>query len=219
VSRLVVLGASGLIGAEVCRRGVEAGASVVGVSRSARPPGLGDEWADRVRWIAANVFETAAWNRHLPGCAGVVHAIGIIRERRREGVTFERMNGDSAIVAGREAEAAGVPRFVFISAAAKPPLVADSYITAKARAEAALSRMELEATLMRPAFAVGSRRPETVAAGVAFAAAVRLPLVGRAIRDLRALPVAVIARCAVRAALEPGHGGVLDVDAIERLGR
>jgi len=61
------------------------------------------------------VARATAWVR------GVIHCVGIIRERAAQGVTFERFNGEAAINVAREAQAAGVGRFVFLSAAQRRP--------------------------------------------------------------------------------------------------
>jgi len=42
-------------------------------------------------------------------------------ETPASGVTFERLNGDSAIITALEAERAGVETYVFLSAAVAPP--------------------------------------------------------------------------------------------------
>lgn len=65
------------------------------------------------------------------------------------GVTLERLNSDSAILTALEAERAGVDRFVYVSSSNKPPLVRDAYITARRRAERAITDLDIEAVVPR----------------------------------------------------------------------
>ncbi|HEV2147755.1 MAG TPA: NAD-dependent epimerase/dehydratase family protein [Longimicrobiaceae bacterium] len=217
MAKLLVMGGNGFIGAEVCRAAAAGGHEAVAVGRSGRPP-IDAPWTDRVRWVAADVFRPAAWTEHLAGCDAVVHCIGIVREHPERGVTFERMNGDSAVRVADAAERAGVAAMVYLSASAKPPLLAESYLSAKRRAEAEVLGSPFRGVVLRPGFVYGPRRRISQAAGVLLRAAARVPIVGGAARAVRPLAVERVARAALRAALDPGVRGVLDIDAIEALG-
>lgn len=147
---LLVTGGSGFIGRRVCKRAVDAGHSVTSVSRSGEPTGVGcGPWTDSVEWVAADVFAPHDWRDALTTVDCAVHAIGTISESPDAGVTLERLNGDSAILAALEAERAGVDRFVYISSSNKPPLVRDAYITARRRAERAIDDLDLETVIPR----------------------------------------------------------------------
>lgn len=215
--KLLVLGANGLIGGEVCRAAVAAGAEVVGVSRSGPPKGS-DSWAERMTWIQADALEPAHWRAHLAGCEAVVHSIGILRERPAEGATFSRINGDTAILAADEAERAGVPTFAFISAALVPPGVSRAYLEHKRRAERYLLTRSLRPLVLRPSLVYGARRPLSMGLGRAWEAAQRLPLAPRAVpASLRPLPVERLARAVLEGVRRPVVRGVLGVADIERL--
>lgn len=158
--KLVVFGGNGFIGRRVCRRAVEAGHEVTSVARSGPPPAewRGD-WAGDVRWLAADVFAPQEWRSALNGADAVVHSIGIADESPKKGVTFERVNGDSAIITALESERAGADQFVFVSSATTPPLVRDAYLTAKRRAEGAISDLDLTTTVLRPGAVYGPDQP------------------------------------------------------------
>lgn len=216
-AKILVLGGSGLIGGELCRQAAERGHVVVGLSRGGAPDSEAP-WTERVHWVAADALQPEQWREHLRGCTAVAHCIGIVRERPARGVTFQRVNGDSAILAGREAQAAGVQRFVFVSASAKPPLLGEGYITAKRRAEQELRELDLTTVVLRPGMVSGPRRPASLLADAALRVGMRVPGVDRLAAGFRPLPVRTVARCALRAALEPTIGGTLDIDDIQRLG-
>lgn len=215
--KLLVTGGNGFIGREVCRLAVEAGHEVVGLGRRGRPAGSA-AWMSRVTWAAADVLEPAAWRAHLAGCGAVVHCVGIVFERPERGVTFERMNGDAAVVAAREAEAAGVDAFVFLSASEKPPFLRDAYITAKRRAEEAVLGRDLRGVVLRPGLVYGPGRAPSVPVAMLMRLGMHVPGVRGLVLPNRPLPVETVARAAVRAAAASSFGGVLDVDAIEQLG-
>jgi len=215
--RVLVTGANGFIGSEVCRRGVEAGHTVLGLARRGRPPRAGG-WAGDVAWVRGDVLSPEGWRSHLAGCDAVIHCVGIIRENARKQATFERINGDSAITAAEEAERAGVGAFVFISASAQPPGVGAGYLRAKRRAEARIQELRPRAVIVRPGFVYGAGRLPSLPAAAVIQLATYLPLVGAAARGSRPLAVATVARATLRAAAGADVRGVLDVDAIERMG-
>lgn len=155
---LLVTGGNGFIGQRVCERAVRAGHGVTSVSRSGQPGDVG-AWAADVRWLAADVFDPGAWRSVLPDIDCVVHSIGIIAERPGAGVTFERVNGDSAVLVALEAERAGVDRFVYISSSTKPPLVRDAYIDARRRAESAITDLDMEVVVPRFGPVYGDDQP------------------------------------------------------------
>jgi len=147
---LVVFGGNGFIGRHVCRRAVRDGHDVRSIARSGPPaPAHRESWAKAVTWHAADVFSPQDYRHVLAGADAVVHSIGIIEESPDEGVTFERVNGDSAIITALESERAGVGRFVYISSVARPPTVREAYITARRRAERAIADLDMTTPVLR----------------------------------------------------------------------
>lgn len=157
---LLVTGGNGFIGRAVCRLAVADGHDVTSVARSG-PPSAAHRgpWADDVEWVAADVFAPHEWRDRLAGVDAVVHAIGIISEAPKRGVTFERVNGDAGILTALESERAGVDRFVYVSSSTKPPLVRDAYLTAKRRAERAIADLDVETVVLRPGPVYGPAQP------------------------------------------------------------
>lgn len=206
---ICVLGGSGHIGREICRLAVAMGHRVVSVSRRGRPR-LDQPWLEGVEWISADVGDPSAWRDHLPGCEALVYCVGIAREDPVAGQTFERLHIEAADRAAREAEQAGVPTFVYLSASTPPAAVAEAYLTTKHRAEQKLEERDLDLAILRPALVYGGGALE--AADLRFAA-VDADEPGR-----RALPREKVAIAALRAALEPETTGIFEVDDIDHLG-
>jgi len=147
---LLVTGGNGFIGRRVCRRAVAAAHEVTSVARSGPPaPAHRGPWAESVEWLSADVFAPDTWRDALESVDVVVHSIGTLSEAPSEGVTLERLNGDSAVLVALEAERAGVDRFVYVSSSNKPPRVRDAYLEARRRAEAAIADLSMTVPVPR----------------------------------------------------------------------
>jgi nucleoside-diphosphate-sugar epimerase len=166
------------------------------------------------------VFEPDTWRDLLEGADAVVHSIATLREAPAQGVTFDRVNAESAVLVADEAVDAGVEGFVFLSVRDKPPVVPAAFLTAKRRAEREITDRHpgLRTVTLRPNLVFGPRRRgsasiagvlEHLPAGVAG---------GYAERDGRPLPVELVAAAAVHAALTPTLSGTLTVPQIADLG-
>jgi uncharacterized protein YbjT (DUF2867 family) len=214
--RLIVTGGDGFIGRHVCRIAVAQGHQVVSIARAGRGDVQGD-WANSVEWVAANVLQPETWRDRLQGADAVIHCVGIMREHPRTGETYERINDDSTEIVAWEAEHAGVPRFVFLSADTPKQLVPDRFIEAKRRAEQSLRRSQLRESVLRPAFVYGDERPATMVGARLLQAAGHVPGLHDLIHPNRPLRVEQVALAAVRAATDEGYEGVISIDNIEYL--
>ncbi len=212
MARLLVTGASGFIGRAVCSLAAERGHEAVAVSRSGAPA---DAHPD-VEWFAADVFDPEEWRDTLDGVDAVVHSVGIIEEHPDEGITLERLNGDSAILVGEEAVEAGVPAIVFLSASVKPPGADEAYLTAKRRAERALTDLPIRSVALRPGPVHGDGQPHfPEAVDTVFSVLDSLPGAA-ALGGVRPLAVETVARAALDCALDPDREGVIDVETMAR---
>ena len=217
--KIVVIGGNGFIGAQICRMAVETRHQVISLSQSGRRGGNG-AWAKVVDWAQADIFEPANWRTYLRDADAVIDCVGIAFETPKKGLTFARMNGDSAILASQVAAEMKVGSFVFISAAPEAAVVLPyAYLDSKQRAEAAIQKAHAHWAVLRPGFVYGWGRPWTVLPGKALRFMTKLPLVKSQLEALRPLPVEIVASAALRAAIEPNLGGILDVPMIDRLGR
>ena len=214
-NKLLVTGGNGFIGAEVCKTAVKQGYEVIGVARSGAPD-LDEPWVEEVTWVSANALEPDTWREHLKGCDGVVHAIGILKEQPDKGVTFGRINGDTAIIAAEEAAKAGVGAFVYVSASTTPPTVDKAYLEQKRRAEAEIVKQNLRAVILRPSLIYGPRRPLSNIVGRALEVAQKIPGVPQ---EDSPMSVETLAEAAVSAVKQSNIEGILDIEAIEALGK
>ena len=204
MSRLLVVGGSGFIGRAICRQAVAAGHEVRSVSRSGQPTDVDERWVEAVEWTSADLFSPHTWRDRLRGVDAVVHSVGIAHENPQEGITYERVNGDSAIITALEAERAGVDTFVFLSSAVKYPTARRAYLRAKRRAERAVEPLNLETVVLRPGPVYGPGQPHFPApfnSLCRFVAAID-PLADR-LGESRPISVDRVASVTVESALDP----------------
>lgn len=213
---LVVAGGSGFVGRHVCRFAISIGHDVIGLSRRGRPE-TGEPWEEGVEWHRGDVLAPETWRTKfdLGSCDAAIAALGTTRPSPDDGETFERFNRDAVVQFADVARDAAMPTFVLLSAASRPPGIAEGYLEAEREAESRILEMGFERrAVLRSPPAYGAERPTSVAA---------IPLLRSLGGDdsgseLEPIPVEQIAIALLRAALEPDVEGVLSAEEVADLG-
>lgn len=148
-------GATGFVGRSLVRELLRRGWTVRCLARDA-DKARRTLPADGVEVIRGDVFERAAMEELADGAGAMIHLIGIRRERRREGVTFERMHVDATARALEAAGGAGVRRYLHMSALGTRPGGASEYHRTKWRAEGLVRDSGLDWTIFRPSLIHGA---------------------------------------------------------------
>ena len=117
--RIGLLGASGFLGAHVCRRGRSGEVDVVPIAgpRVDRQPHAGAETVAR-RWVAANGDAFDSLCTRLAGFDVVINAAGMAAPRSADVAALEAANTVQPVVVARACARAGVRRLVHVSTAA-----------------------------------------------------------------------------------------------------
>lgn len=110
--RVLVTGGTGVVGASAVTTLLQRGHSVRLVSRHAAEDV--EQWSQGVHAWPGDVASAASLADAADGCDAVLHLVGIVEERPPE-TTFARVNVEGTRNILREAERAGVPRFVYVS--------------------------------------------------------------------------------------------------------
>lgn len=157
--RVVLTGGTGFVGRHLVPRLLAAGHQVTAAVRGAAPAGTTALKLD-------DASPEAAWTEALSGADALVHVAGLAHrlsdDPARAEADHRRINRDWALTLGRAARAAGVTRCLFVSTvyvhAVPPPGVAVTeatpiaphgpYATAKAEAEAELTKIFADASLV-----------------------------------------------------------------------
>lgn len=77
-----IFGGSGFVGRSICKQGVQLGFNVVSFSRSGRPSAAQGEWADKVQWQKADIFNPSTYKSQLADLDVVVHSMGLLFENQ-----------------------------------------------------------------------------------------------------------------------------------------
>lgn len=166
--RVLMTGATGLIGSAVVRRLSDAGHDLVLVVR--------DVDAAKARWPHAHVVhggfgsDTPAWPDYLRGVDVVINAVGIFTEQA--GQSFDAVHVKGPMALFRAAVDARVRRVIQVSALGASAYRDEAYLSSKGRADAELAALPIQSTVVRPSLVFAAHGPSTQW----FAALAALPL-------------------------------------------
>ena len=201
MQRIFLTGGTGFVGHAVVRALVAQGFLVRCLVRPGSEAELrGFESIDRV---PGDLMRPEGLAQAAEGCAGLVHLVGIIREQRARGVTFERIHRQGTENALRIARDAGIPRYVHMSALGTRAGARSAYHRTKWRAEEAVRSSGLDWTIFRPSIIFG---PGDHFVSVLASMVRRLPVVpvlGDGRYRLQPIPVEQVAEGFARALRRP----------------
>lgn len=156
--RVVVLGGRGYVGSAICKELAASGLHVIAISRSGTAPMTSESWVKDVEWVRGNALERQTYASTLQGTTAVISCVGGFGSQAE----MRKTCGTANVEAISAASAAGVPRFVFISATIPdlPGLssLLGGYIQGKQEAEEALNKsFPTSGVALRPGFIYGDR--------------------------------------------------------------
>jgi len=144
--RVLLLGATGTIGARLQTALVAAGHQVVGVVRRApREAVPGCSW----RELDVARLSRADWREQLDGIDAVVNTIGIFREPRGS-AGFDTLHHTLPSMLFAACVEAGVPHAVHFSALGADPQAPTEFLRSKGRGDAQVLALPLHALVLRP---------------------------------------------------------------------
>jgi len=153
MQRVFVTGGTGFVGRNVVRALLAHGFLVRCLVRPGSEADLrGFEAIDRV---PGDVLEPRDLVASAEGCSAMVHLVGIIRERRARGVTFERLHVQATANMLAVARDASIKRYLQMSALGTRAAARAPYHETKWRGEEAVRASGLDWTIFRPSVIFG----------------------------------------------------------------
>jgi NADH dehydrogenase len=192
MARVFVTGGTGFVGREVIHALCADGHAVRCLVRRGSERDLrGHEAIER---IEGDVLQHEGLETDMAGCEAVIHLVGIIRERPALGATFERVHVQGTRNVIEAAAAAGVRRYLHMSALGTRPGARSRYHQTKWAAEEAVRASGLDWTILRPSVIYGRGDGfVTMLAGMIRRFPV-VPVIGTGGQRLQPLPVAQVAQ-------------------------
>jgi uncharacterized protein YbjT (DUF2867 family) len=203
--RILLIGASGLIGRHLLHTLRGAGHEVTGAGRGAAPAGIGMPWRTL---DMTELHHAPAWRPHLAGFDAVLYCVGIFRAANH--AQYERLHHTIPAALFAACADAGVRRVIYLSALGSDPAAATPYWRSKGRGEAALRASSLDYAIVRPSLVYGADG----ASSRMFLALASLPVVALPAGG-KVQPVHIDDLCdAMAALLRPEHRHVRTLDAV-----
>ena len=117
----------------------------------------------RVEVVYGDVTDLDTIEGDMRGCDAVVHLVGIIEENKPKGITFERIHVKGTRTVVEQAKAAGISRFVHMSANGAREDGISAYQTTKWQAEEMVRAAGFDAhVVFRPSIIFGDPGPERI---------------------------------------------------------
>jgi uncharacterized protein YbjT (DUF2867 family) len=195
--RVLVTGATGFVGREIVQELLLRGHEVRALVRRGSEKKLTPE--KRVEIFPGDCLQPETLIPAAAGCAAVIHLVGIIREFPGRGVTFERLHVEATRHIVDAARAAGVRRYLHMSALGARPEPADPYHVTNFRADQYVTASGLTYTIFRPSVIYG---PGDQSINLFVRQIQRLsffPVIGDGQYQLQPVPVDTVARAFILA--------------------
>jgi NADH dehydrogenase len=109
----------------------------------------------RTHIVVGDLFDAASLAQAMDGCDAAIHLVGIIRQRPRGGITFERIHVEGARRVVDAARRAGARRYIHMSALGARPDAPSAYHRTKFAAEEIVRASGLDWTIFRPSLIHG----------------------------------------------------------------
>lgn len=153
MGRIFITGGTGFVGREILRELHREGFSPRCLVRPGSEGKLAPESEAEI--VRGDLLQGSGLEKAAEGCDAVVHLVGIIREFPSRGVTFQKLHVEATRKALEIARAAGISRYLHMSALGARSGAVSAYHRSKWEAEELVRESGLRFTIFRPSVIVG----------------------------------------------------------------
>ncbi|NVN89043.1 MAG: complex I NDUFA9 subunit family protein [Desulfuromonadales bacterium] len=149
--KIFISGGTGFVGGHVTRELLSRGHELCLLVHRRSPA------VEGVEQIEGDVTRLESFQSSLQGCQAVINLVGIIRELPSKGITFERLHMLATANMLAATQAAGIRRYLQMSALGTRPDARSNYHISKYRAEELVRAAHLDWTILRPSLIYGPK--------------------------------------------------------------
>ncbi|WP_126425369.1 complex I NDUFA9 subunit family protein [Brevibacillus marinus] len=155
--KILLTGGTGFVGKGIVSRLAQDGHDLVCLVRPGSEGKLSTVNAEKgsLSLLPGDLFDPASLERAAAGCDAVIHLVGIIRENRKAGISFERIHVSGTRHVVEAAKKAGVSRFIQMSALGARANAASPYHQSKYAAELIVKESGIPYTIFQPSVIFG----------------------------------------------------------------
>lgn len=143
--KLFLTGGTGFLGQSVLRQLAQAGHQVYALTRDSKRVQVRG-----VEAVTGDISNVSSWEEALKGVDACIHMIGILREHRSQGVTFQKAHYQATVDMVKACQRNGISRFIHVSANGVEKSSSVPYMRTKALGEQAVQSSGLDWTILRP---------------------------------------------------------------------
>jgi NADH dehydrogenase len=199
--KVFVTGGTGFVGTEVVAQLRTQGHSVRLLVRSASPSAHRPD----LEIVSGDILQSEILKQAVAGCEAIVHLVGIISEAGAR--TFERIHVSGTHNMIEAAKAAGVKRFLHMSALGTRPNARSRYHQTKWLAEELVRSSGLQWTIFRPSLVFGPRDAFVNLYAKLLSFAPVVPLLGNPTVKFQPVSVQDVAGVVAAAVTDPASSG------------
>jgi NADH dehydrogenase len=167
----------------------------------------GDGFGPGVEIVEGDATEPSAWGDKVTGCDAVINLIGIIREYPGRGITFDKLHIQATRALVDAAKAAGVERYLQMSALGTRPDAVSLYHRTKYQAEEYVRASGLRYTIFRPSLIFGPKDAFVNMIADQIRTLPAVPVIGDGSYRLQPIHADDVARCYTMALALPETAG------------
>lgn len=187
--KIFISGGTGFVGEHVIRELLARGHEIRLLTHRRRPRTSG------VEQVEGDVTSLESFQQSLQGCQAAINLVGIIREFPSKGITFERLHVQATANMLVAARAAGVRRYLQMSALGTRRDARSNYHLSKFRAEELVRSSGLEWTILRPSLIFGPKDSFINMLAGQLRHSPVMPVIGNGLYRLQPIHADDVARC------------------------